>query len=203
MSTREDLRRFYALGISHDALGLGPWGGWEGYFCTPEGAEIFGGPGVDGIHYVLLPGDERVFCVDPGAEEGTFVLPVGEDLREFLSFVLFCRDESPLSQIRRLDEAGFRSLLEENAKNTWPGCEVFFAERDAALEAVAEAFGLEPRAPYARVKTLQGAFDPAGLTFSGEYYDILGLENPREVAAEPETCRQFAEFHMEIGGGTP
>lgn len=203
VSTREDLRRFYALDIRHDALGLGPWGSQEGCFCTPEGAEIFGGPGVDGIHYVLLPGDERVFCVDPGAEEGTFVLPVGEDFREFLSFLLFCRDESPLAQLRRLDEAGFRGLLEENAKNTWPGCEAFFKERDAALETVGEAFGLEPRDPYAGVKALQGAFDPARLTFSDEYYDILGLENPRGVAAAPEARTQFAEARIEIREETP
>ncbi len=186
MSTREDLRRFCALEIDHGALGLGPWPEQSArYFCTPEGAEIFGGPGVDGIHYILLPGDERVFCVDPSTgEPGTYVLPVAKDFREFLSFLLFCRDESPLAQIWRLEEGEFRELLEENARNRWPGCEESFAKRDAALRTAAEAFGLEPANPYARVKALQKAFDPAGLAFSDEYYDTLGLENPRSAGAE-------------------
>lgn len=30
--------------------------------------------------------------------------------------------------------------------------------------------------PYEPVKALQGAFDPGVLTFSDEYYDVLGLE---------------------------
>lgn len=179
MSSREDLRRFYALRIDHSALGLEPWPeGHGGYFCTPAGAEVFGGPGVDGVHYILLPEDERVFRVDPGmGEPGTYVLPVAENFREFLAFLLYCRDESPLAQLRRLDEEKFRGLLAENAQNRWPGCEETFAKRDAAL-AAAKAFGLEPRDPFRKVKALQGAFDPAGLTFSREYYDTLGLEHP-------------------------
>ena len=97
MSSREDLRRFYALGIDHSVLGLEPWPEQcAGYFCTPVEAEIFGGPGVDGVHYILLPEDERVFCVNPGmGEPGTYILPVAENFREFLAFLLCCRDESP------------------------------------------------------------------------------------------------------------
>ncbi|MCI8970057.1 MAG: hypothetical protein HFF99_01215 [Oscillibacter sp.] len=180
MSSREDLRRFYALGIDHSVLGLEPWPEQcAGYFCTPVEAEIFGGPGVDGVHYILLPEDERVFCVNPGmGEPGTYILPVAENFREFLAFLLCCRDESPLAQLWWLDEEKFRRLLEENAQNRWPGCEETFAKTDAALAAVAETFGLEPQDPFRKVKALQEAFDPAGLTFSEEYYDTLGLEHP-------------------------
>ena len=48
-----------------------------------------------------------------------------------------------------------------------------------ALDAIAHAFNLAPRDPHEAVKALQSAFDPACLTFSEEYYDVLGLENPR------------------------
>lgn len=198
MSSREDLRRFYALNIDHEALGLAPWRDQDHrYFCTPERAEIFGGPGVDGIHYILLPGDERVFCVDPGAEEGAFVLPVGEDFQEFLSFLIFCRDESPLSQLWRLDEAGFHRLLEENAQARWPGCEEFFEKKSQALEAVQKAFVLKPQDPFAKVKDLQDIFSPTGLVFSDEYYDVLGLENPRGVSGPKLDYTLFATAHME------
>ena len=63
------------------------------------------------------------------------------------------------------------ALLEEERQADWP-------ERDAALEAVAGAFSLEPADPYDAVKALQGAFDPSVLRFSDEYYDTLGLERP-------------------------
>ena len=96
------------------------------YFCTPENAELIGW-GSSGTHFVLLPGDEAVYCVEPElAGEGIFVLPVGADFREFLSHLLFCRGTSPLAQIFMLDEARFRKLLKDNAANTWPGCEEDF-----------------------------------------------------------------------------
>lgn len=66
------------------------------------------------------------------AEEGTFVLPVGADFREFLSHLLYCKCTSPLAQIFMLDATRFRKLLEDNDANTWPGCEEDFKSRDAS-----------------------------------------------------------------------
>ncbi|WP_298030674.1 hypothetical protein [uncultured Dysosmobacter sp.] len=176
MAGREDLKRFFALDIDFSAIGLAQVEN-AAYFCTPVGAEYIGWIGCDGVHFVLLPGDERVFCVDPMAmEEGRYVLPVAESFRQFLSFVLFCRDANPLSQIYWMTEERFRQLLREDAGAHWDGCEAFLAQKAAALEAVSAAFGLEPADPYEKVKTLQRAFDPACLTFSDEYYDVLGLE---------------------------
>ena len=66
MSTREDLKRFYALDIEFGKLGLHPGRCADmRYFCTPEDAECFGSPGVDGVHYCLLPGEETVYVVRP------------------------------------------------------------------------------------------------------------------------------------------
>ena len=182
--TRDDLACLRALPIEFSALGL-EQGELMPYFCTPVGAEPVGDIGCDGVHFVLLPGDERVFCVDPSMGEiGTFVLPVGEDLRQFLSFVLYCRDANPISQIWWMTGERFRDLLREDAAASWPGCEAFFAKKDAALSAVAAAFGLAPEDPFEKVKALQAAFDPSVLRFSGEYYDVLGLEPPPEPGQE-------------------
>ena len=179
MSTREELKRFDASGIDWESVGLMPVEEPVAYFCTPADAEIFASLGVDGIHFVLLPGDERVFCVDPAMGEiGTYVLPVAENFREFLSFVLYCRDANPLSQIYWLSEERFRNLLKESAEARWPGCEEFFARTARAVEAIAESFGLEPADPYGPVKAMQAAFDPSVLHFSPEYYDVLGLDMP-------------------------
>lgn len=178
MSTREDVKVFFSLPIDFPSVELEPCPDAEAYFCTPAGAEIIGWLG--GTHFILLPGDETVYCVEPElGEEGTFVLPVGGDFREFLSYLLYCKCTSPISQIFMLDEPGFRRLLEENAQNTWPGCEDTFRSRDQALARISETFGIQPQDPYAAVKALQTAFDPSALVFSDEYYDVLGLENPR------------------------
>ena len=112
MSSREDILRFSALGLSCGALGLEE--GDAASFCTPEGAETVGSLGCGGVHFVLLPGDERVFCVDPMAGEGSFVLPVAGNFRDFLSYILYCRNANPLSQIYQMDGPAFRSFLEED-----------------------------------------------------------------------------------------
>ena len=181
MSTRKDIRAFFGLPLDFSMLELEPETGEDPvrYFCTPENAELIGW-GSSGTHFVLLPGDEAVYCVEPElAGEGTFVLPVGADFREFLSHLLFCKCTSPLAQIFMMDEARFRKLLRDNGANTWPGCEADLRRQDASLALVAEMFQIQPQDPFQRVKALQAAFDPSALEFSDEYYDTLGLDNPR------------------------
>lgn len=181
MSTREDVKTFFGLPLDFSMLELEPETGADPvrYFCTPENAEIIGW-GSCGTHFVLLPGDEAVYCVEPEmAEEGTFVLPVGADFREFLSHLLYCKCTSPLAQIFMLDATRFRKLLEDNDANTWPGCEEDFKSRDASLDLLAETFHIRSRDPFQRVKELQTGFDPPVLNFSDAYYDTLGLEKPK------------------------
>ena len=80
--TRDDLRRFQGLDIDFSAIGLMPQENFA-YFCTPVNAEYVGWVGCDGIHFILLPGDERVFCVDPSMEySDEYVLLVGGNFRE-------------------------------------------------------------------------------------------------------------------------
>ena len=186
MSTRKDIQTFFSLPLDFSLLELEPETGADPvrYFCTPENAELIGW-GSSGTHFVLLPGDEAVYCVEPElAGEGTFVLPVGADFREFLSHLLYCKGTSPLAQIFLLDEARFRKLLRDNGANTWPGCAEDLRRLDVSLALLAETFGLQPQDPFDRVKALQAAFDPSVLEFSDEYYDTLGLENPRHPEEE-------------------
>ena len=176
MSTRKDIQTFFSLPLDFSLLELEPETGADPvrYFCTPENAELIGW-GSSGTHFVLLPGDEAVYCVEPElAGEGTFVLPVGADFREFLSHLLFCKGTSPLAQI----------FLRDNGANTWPGCAEDLRRLDVSLALLAETFGLQPQDPFDRVKALQAAFDPSALEFSDEYYDTLGLENPRHPEEE-------------------
>lgn len=176
--TRDDLKTFRALAIDFDSIGLLQGGAEDfAYFCTPVDAEYVGRIGVDGVHFVLLPEDEKVYCVDPAmGEEGKYVLPVGESFQEFLSFLLYCKDANPLSQIWWMDEKRFRDMLAEDAAASWPGSETYFEAKDAALSKIAETFGIAPAEPFEKVKALQAAFNPGVLEFSDEYYDTLGIE---------------------------
>ena len=126
--SRADLRTFWALEIDHSAIGLERAGAEYNDFCTPVGAEAFACLGCDGIHFALLPGDETIYCVDPAmGEPGTYVLPVAGDFRQFLSYVLFCGDANPLTQIWWLTEPRFRALLNEDGED-WPGKADFLAK---------------------------------------------------------------------------
>lgn len=178
MSSREDLKVLKQLDADLEAVGLVEVGvPQEPYFCTPEGAEYVARLGCDGVHFLLLPGDERVFCVEPSMGEiGTYVLPVAAHVRDFLAYLLFCGDANPLSQLFWMEEGRFRAFLAEEAEARWPGSDAYFARKREALAAIAAAFGLEPADPFGPVKALQQNFDPAVLEFSDEYYDTLGLE---------------------------
>ena len=178
MTTREVFEKLWALPISTESVGLIPAAADDvPYFCTPENAEPLARLGCDGVHFVLLPEDERVYCVDPAMGEiGTYVLPVAENGEDFLAYLLSCGDANALAQIYWMTEPRFRAMLEEDKAARWEGCEAFFEKKRAALAAIAEAFALTPRDPFAPVKAMQSAFDPSTLRFSAEYYDVLGLE---------------------------
>ncbi len=186
--TRDDLKRFRALDINFDSIGLLQAGADDfAYFCTPVDAEFVGRIGCDGVHFILLPGDERVFCVDPSmGERGTYVLPVAGDFREFLSFVLYCQDANPLSQIFWMTRKQYDELAAEDAaarENQYQA--KFFEEKDKALAAIVKEFGLIPVDPFKKVKAMQKKFDPAVLNFSEEYYDVVGYERSKEEGDEP------------------
>lgn len=188
--TRDDLRRFRALDIDFDSIGLLQGGEDDfAYFCTPVDAELVGRIGCDGVHFILLTGDERVFCVDPSmGERGTYVLPVAGDFREFLSFVLYCQDANPLSQIYWMTRKQYEELAAEDAaarENEYMA--KFFEEKDRALAAITKEFDLAPVDPFKKVKAMQKKFDPAILNFSEEYYDTVGYERPEEEIVHTAT----------------
>lgn len=171
MSTREDLARLRAMKCDLEPVGLELEEQYFcPYFCTPENYEFFARLGVDGVHFVLLPGDERVFLVDPAfGEIGTYVQPVAENTRQFLSFLLSCRDANVISQIWWMNETQYKELLAEDAENPVHG-------KDEALAAIEKEFGVAPIDPYGPVKAMCEGFDGSFIRFSDEYYDVLGIE---------------------------
>ncbi len=194
------MKRFRALDVNFDSIGLLQSGADDfAYFCTPVDAEFVGRIGCDGVHFILLPEDERVFCVDPDmGERGTYVLPVAGDFQEFLSFVLYCQDANPLSQIYWMTRKQYQELAQEDAAaRKDENMAKFFAQKDAALAAIAKEFGLSPVDPFKKVKAMQKKFDPAVLNFSEEYYDAVGYVRPEETEAVQGAASATVTFSSE------
>lgn len=154
-------------------LGLLPADDSDRYFCTPVHAELIFRTGVDGVHYCRVKGlGETVFAVEPMGEPGEMVYPVAESVEDFLRLVIACGGEAAVQQCRYWDRAQFDSFLGEYPPT---------ASRLTCMERLWEELGLTPMDdPYGYVSIIQNGFDQGLLSFTEEYYDVLGLEPPRE-----------------------
>lgn len=149
----------------------------EPYFCTPEGAEIFGWAGVDGIHFCFLPEyGETVFAVNPMNDPGTYVHPVAADFRDFLRLLLVCGDSAAIEQGWQWDEGQFQQFLKENPP---------MDAQKALLSRITRALNLAPmEQPLAYLQQLQASFDSSKLHFSPEYYEVTGLPVPADAPGD-------------------
>lgn len=165
-------KKFRSLDFPKSALGL-EWSGNDvNYFCTPVDAEVIGGLGVDGIHFCFIPSisPDMVFVVSPMPYGQKYVEPVAHNFQEFLSFVVFCKDASPLEQISWMSEEQFLELLKSEDMIVNP-------EKDVALKVLHKALNIKPNLnTYQDVKKLQANFDYSIIPFSKEYYNTLGIE---------------------------
>lgn len=153
-------------------LGLERRGDQTTYYCTPEGAEIIGWAGVDGIHYCTIPKfGEMIFSVNP-MDFGDCVHPIARSLEELLRLLLSCVDMSALEQCYAWDEEQFKAFLLD-----CPATQ----EQQAVLDAIREVLGLEPiDDAFHYVKHLQAGFDFSQIPYTDDYYD------PDMNAAAPE-----------------
>lgn len=179
---RDEIRTFHVLPVDHELLGV-EWRSWEDndFFCTPRDAEIIGGPETDGIHFVMCPGDKRVFCVNPVAEPPGYVLPVAANFLDFISYLLYCRESLPIARISTVSEKEFRAMLAEEAALTWPGSEVYYKKKAKSLRTLTAAYGVQAADPYEKVRELQAGFRPDEIAFTDEYEKVLAAAMEKGV----------------------
>lgn len=145
------------------------------YFCTPEGAEIIGWTGVDGIHYCFIEGFQEVFSVSPMAVTGEYVHPVARDFSDFLRLLLACRSEAAIEQAYGWSREQFESFLAEN-----PASE----EQESVLKLIEEEFSLAPlENPFGYIKELQAGFNYGLIPYKADYFQMI---NESEEPEPPE-----------------
>ena len=91
----------------------------SGYFCTPVGADISGGAGVDGIPYCTIrEGGDMVFAVSPMNGPGEYVHPVAKNFADFLRLLLSCKDNASLEQCWQWSQEQFDIFLGESCSSS-------------------------------------------------------------------------------------
>ncbi len=198
MSEKQDkrLQTLQMLTLDRDAVGLLPAADDDAYFCTPVGARMIGRVGVDGIHFCDVPqsGRDTVFAVSPMGD-APYVCAVSDDLEDFLREVYTCGSASAVEQLTWMEPQQAADFLRNDhilqssddpealqQANLYFGMdadapvdETFRAQQRQALETLRAAFSLTPISDiYDHVKAVQRSFDIKTLTFSQEYYDLLG-----------------------------
>lgn len=155
---------FQKTGIDLAPLGIGRWADNLTYFCTPRGAKIIGGAGVDGIHYCFIRGfGEMVFAVSPMNPAPHHVHPLASDFSDFLRLLLACGDSAALEQAWQWDQEQFETFLRENPATK---------EQKAVLAQITEQTGLEPmNNPWQYLRELQDSFDYGQIKYTEEFYD--------------------------------
>lgn len=191
---------YCALSIDFCSIELYPDKEFSSYFCTPTGARLLGCVGTDGVHFCDIPtacGD-TVFAVSPAAGE-PFVLPIAANFVDFLSEVYICRSAGVVEHLAWMEEKraaeylSYTRLLDTStdpvklqqacrffglSKSMLPDASARSTKQDA-LDAIRQAFDLPPIDDVVRhIHQARQSFDISALSFSDEYYDVLGIEKP-------------------------
>lgn len=177
-------QKFKALPIDHAAIGLEQSDTHVTYYCTPNGAEIIGWAGVDGIHYCTIPEfGEMIFAVSP-MNLGDCVQPIARNFEDLLRLLLCCGDMAALEQCYAWNEEQFKAFLTD-----YPVTQ----EQQAVLDVIRKEFDLEPmEGAFAYVKKLQSEFDVSRIPYTEDYYD----EDMNPAAPE-----RNAEWKVTFDGG--
>ena len=163
-------KEFLKFDIDLSSVGFAPSYDNQPYFCTPEGAQIIGCAGVDGIHYCTIPElGETVFAVSPMECAPDYVHPIARTFGELLGLLLACGDMAAIEQAWMWDKAQFWAFVKDNPPTS---------EQEQCLDKL-RALGIAPAdQPWEYMFTLRSEFDYSGIRYTDEYYDLTGEPRP-------------------------
>jgi len=163
--------KYLKLHIDGFRIGLEQSENENRYFCTPEGANIIGWAGVDGIHFCFVNGfGEMVFAVSPMNTPGSYVQPLARDFEDFLRLLLASSHTAALEQAWCWEQEQFDEFLQEN---------ISAEEQSATLNTIRESLSLTPiEQPFSYIRALQDGFDYRLIPYTEDYYDMVPVEPP-------------------------
>lgn len=161
---------FLKCDIDLSCVGFAPPYDNRPYFCTPEGAQIIGCAGVDGIHYCTIPEfGETVFAVSPMNCAPDYVHPIARDVGDLLGLLLACGDMAAIEQSWMWDKEQFCSFVKDNPPTP---------EQISVLTSL-KSLGVVPmEQPWEYMSTLRSEFDYSKIHYTDEYYDLTGEPRP-------------------------
>ena len=151
------------LNIDLSPVGINTNEAGELYYCTPEGAEVFGWAGVDGIHYCTIPNfGEMIFAISP-MNFGDCVHPIAENFDTLMALLLSCKSMDALEQCY----AGTREQYDAYVQDI-----EITEEQKAVLAQIKAKLEMEPvKDVYLYVKSVQDKFDYSEIPYTEDYYD--------------------------------
>lgn len=183
--------KFKKLDINFSHISLEQGDTHSDYFCTPQGAEVIGWAGVDGIHCCFVKGfGETVFTISPMNTQGNYVKPVANTFEDFLRLLLACGGVDAVEQAWMWNRGEFNAYLETYPPND---------KQRVVLDELRDSLSLTPMDdPYGYIKGVQSAFDYSRLSFPKEYYEFGG--NKPEAESPPERPEWKVYFENGFGG---
>ncbi len=143
-------------------------GSWDvQYFCTPEGAHVFGWPGVDGIHFCTIDAfGEMIFTVSPMNLPGEYVHPVAANFADFLRLLLACGNIAAIEQCWQWTREQFDAFLAEDACNAGNGDAIAELMQQTGLQPIEDVYGY--------IRQIQASFHYDAIPYSAEYWETVG-----------------------------
>ena len=171
--------KYKNLKIDGSWIGL-ELGGGIPCFCTPIGTEIIGWD--NGIHYCFIKGfGDMVFCVNPETCCDYFVYPIARNFCDFLGLILATGGTNTLQQIIWWDKKTFDDFVnspEEQEYKVRPEVKNILDTIRKGMDVVSID------TPFEYIKNLQSKSPYEQISFTNEYYDILGIELPDGTVPE-------------------
>jgi len=136
----------------------------------------------NGIHYCFIEGfGDMVFCVNPETCCDYFVYPIARNFCDFLGLILATGGTNTLQQIIWWDKKMFDDFVncpEEQEYKARP-------EVKSVLDTIRKGMDVALiDTPFEYIKDLQSKFPCEQISFTNEYYDILGIECPNGIVPE-------------------
>ena len=111
---------------------------------------------------------------------------------DFIRLILACGTVNPIEQIVWMDKKKFEEHVASEEK-------ILSDEQKIAVQQLQRELNLSPiENPFEYVKSIQKDFDGSKIQYSDEYYEVTGIENPKETDTQDKYLLEFESVVFKI-----